>query len=107
MLESSHHQAGRPITQEAQASGLCQRQSQEGAISRKCAPPESTMRASYWARSLRMVRIMIMATMQDITTTTIIEFRMLNQCTCGEQKNCVREHESILIDHGVLLQRLM
>ena len=46
------------------------------------APPESTMRDSYCARSLRMVRIMIMATMHDMTTTTIMELRMLNQCTC-------------------------
>ena len=41
------------------------------------------MRDSYCARSLRMVRIMIMATMHDMTATTIIELRMLNQCTCS------------------------
>ena len=29
-----------------------------------------------------MVRIMIMATMHDITTTTMSELRMENQCTC-------------------------
>ena len=45
--------------------------------------PGSTMRDSYCARSLRMVRIMIMATMHDMTTTTMHEFRMLNQCTCN------------------------
>lgn len=40
-----------------------------------------------------MVRIMIMATMHDMTTTTIIELRMLNQCTCTTAVYCIGRHE--------------
>ena len=39
-----------------------------------------------------MVRIMIMATMHDMTTTTIMELRMLNQCTCMKQCTLLQQH---------------
>ena len=41
----------------------------------------STRSCSYFCRSRRIVRIMIIATMQLMTTTTIREFMMENQCT--------------------------
>jgi hypothetical protein len=47
-----------------------------------------------------MVRIMIMATMHDITTTTMSELRMLNQCT---RPPGMRRYASQRDDHAMSL----
>lgn len=57
--------------------------------------PGSTMRDSYSARSLRIVRIMMTATMQAMTSTTMHEFRMLNQCTYRTAKSRVSKQISL------------
>lgn len=49
-----------------------------------------------------MVRIMIMATMHDMTTTTIMEFRMLNQCTCNKNSSTLERVSSAENDSHVI-----
>lgn len=60
--------------------------------------------ASYWARSLRMVRMMIIATMHDMTTTTITEFTMLNQCTCTTTAGSLKPKPDVTVQSNLDIQ---